>query len=234
MRNIERRAVRALLIAIVAGSVTAEAADRSQGAVDAPQLRAGDQWTYRVVDGYRQKRTWDETHVVTNAGSDTITIAVTATSTNGSGSREESWTAPGVVRIGTITGFETKHFDPALIRYRFPLTSGEKWSQRVRDSGKPPGPYGDISFKANVVGHETVSTPAGSFDAVKIRYVYQLDDESLNNYPTQCEYTVWYAPSVGSAVKEQRRAWSMTKGRSPARTPAENATYELTAFKRAG
>jgi len=234
MRNIERRAVRALLIAIMSGCVTAAAADRSHGALDAPALRTGDQWTYRVVDGYRQKRTWDETHEVTNAAPDAITIAVRVTSANGSGSREESWSAPGVVRIGTIAGFETKHFDPALMRYRFPLTSGEKWSQRVRDSGKPPGPYGDISFKANVVGHEIVSTPAGSFDAVKIRYVYQLDDESLSNYPTQCEYVVWYAPSVGSAVKEQRRSWSMTKGRSPVRTPAENATYELTAFKRAG
>jgi hypothetical protein len=234
MRNTERRAVRALLIAIMSGCVTAAAADRSHGALDAPALRTGDQWTYRVVDGYRQKRTWDEKHEVTNASPETITIAVTVSSTSGFASREESWTTPGVVRIGTIAGFETKHFDPALIRFRFPLTSGEKWSQRVRDSGKAPGPYGDISFKANVVGHEIVSTPAGSFDAVKIRCVYQLDDESLSNYPTQCEYVVWYAPSVGSAVKEQRRSWSMTKGRSPVRTPAENATYELTAFKRAG
>ena len=113
-------------------------------------------------------------------------------------------------------------------------TAGATWSQRVRDIDKPAGPYGDVSFKATVVGHETVSTPAGTFDAVKIRYVYQLDDESLSNYPTQCEYVVWYAPSVASAVKEQRRAWSMTKGWSPARMPAENALHELTASTRAG
>lgn len=222
-----------MFFVIVAGCMTARAAERAHDGVEAPQIRAGDRWTYRVVDGFRQKKTWNETHEVTNAGPATIAVVVTIDSASGTASREETWTTPGVVRIGTISGFETRHFEPALIRYRFPLTNGEKWSQRVRDPGKPPGPYGDVSFKANVVGHETVSTPAGTFDALKIRYVYQLDDESLSNYATQCEYVVWYAPAVGSAVREQRRAWSMTKGRSPARTPAEYATYELIAFKRA-
>jgi hypothetical protein len=224
----------ALLVAIVVAHGAANAADGSHGVVDAPKLHAGDKWTYRIVEGYRQKTTWAETHEVRRAAPDAITIAVTIDRPGGPVTREEVWSAPGIVRSGTIAGFSTKRFEPALIRYRFPLTSGAKWSQRVRDVDKPAGPYGDVSFKANVVGHETVSTPAGRFDAVKIRYVYQLDDESLSNHPTQCEYVVWYAPAVGAAVKEQRRAWSMTKGRSPARTPAENAVYELTAFTHAG
>ena len=162
-----------------------------------------------------------------------ITVGVTIDGPKGPLAREEVWSAPGVVQSGTITGTDTKRFEPAFIRYRFPLSTGTKWSQRLRDLDKPAGPYGDVSFKANVVGHETVSTPAGRFDAVKIRYVYQLDDESLSSYPTQCEYVVWYSPDVGSAVKELRRSWSMTKGRSPARMPGENAEYELTTFVRA-
>ena len=224
----------ALAVAIVAAPGAAPAAERSDGGVDAPKLRAGDKWTYRIVEGYRLKTTWTETHEVTSAAPDAITIAVTIDGPTGRGQREEVWSAPGIVRSGTIAGFGTKRFEPALIRYRFPLTRGATWSQRVRDVDSAAGPYGDVSFKANVVGHETVATPAGKFEAIKIRYVYQLDDESLSNYPTQCEYVVWYAPAVGAAVKEQRRAWSMTKGRSPARTPAENAVHELTAFTHAG
>jgi len=235
MRNAKRSwSALVLAAAIVAASPAAPAAGRPDGAVDAPALRAGDKWTYRIVEGHRHKTTWTQTLEVTSAAADAITVAVTIDGPTGRDTREEVWNAPGIVRSGTIAGFGTKRFEPALIRYRFPLTRGEAWSQRLRDVDKPAGPYGDVSFKANVVGHETVSTPAGKFDAVKIRYVYQLDDESLSNYPTQCEYVVWYAPAVGAAVKEQRRAWSMTKGRSPARTPAENAEHELTAFTHAG
>jgi hypothetical protein len=232
MRNAQRlRTTLALVVAAVAACADVLAADRPQG-VDAPQLRAGDKWTYRIVEGYREKSTWTETHEVKAAAPGAITVAVTSDGPAGQVAREETWSAPGVVQRGAIAGFATKRFEPALLRYRFPLAGG--WSQRVRDVDKPAGPYGDVSFKANVVGRETVSTPAGRFDAVKIRYVYQLDDESLSNYPTQCEYVVWYSPEVGASVREQRRSWSMTKGLSPARLPSENAVYELTAFARAG
>jgi len=234
MRNPKRSSIMfTFLVAIVVACTGAHAAPAAQGPAEAPQLHAGDKWTYRVVEGYRQKTTWTETHEVKTVVPGNVTITVTAEAPQGRRSREEVWSAPGVVRSGAIAGFDTKHFEPALIRYRFPMTSRATWSQRLRDVDKPAGPYGGISFKASVVGHETVSTPAGKFDTLKIRYVYQLDDESLSNYATQCEYVVWYSPAVGSAVKEQRRAWAMTKGVSPVRTPAENGIYELTAFTRA-
>ena len=221
------------LAAIVFSCTGAYAAEPAQAAIDAPQLHPGDKWTYRVVEGYRQKATWIETYEVKSVEPGSVRVTITAEGPKGPISREEVWSTPGVVRSGTISGFVTKRFEPALIRYRFPMTSRATWSQRVRDIDKPPGPYGGISFKASVIGRETVSTPAGKFDALKIRYVYQLDDETLSNYATQCEYVVWYSPAVGSAVKEQRRGWAMTKGVSPVRAPAENGVYELTAFTRA-
>jgi hypothetical protein len=234
MQRIDRLlASLALFVATIVGCTAVQATERSDGAVQVPQVRAGDRWTFRIVEGYRQKMTWVETDEVTGVAPGSITIAVRMDGPRGTIAREEVWDAPGVVRSGAIMGTETKRFEPALIRYRFPLTPGATWSQRVRDVDKPRSPYGDVSFRANVVGHERISTPAGEFDAVKIRYVYQLDDETLQNYPTQCEYVVWYSPAVGSAVKELRRSWSATKGQSPARIPGENAVWELTSFSRA-
>jgi hypothetical protein len=232
MRNPKRSSRFTFLAAIVVACAGAYAAQPSRDGVDAPQLRPGDKWTYRVVEGYRRKSTWTETHEVKSVVPGSLTVAVTAEGPKEPVTREEVWSAPGVVRSGTIAGFDTKRFEPPLIRYRFPLTRRATWSQRVRDVDKPAGPYGGISFKASVVGHETISTPAGKFDTVKIRYVYQLDDESLSNYATQCEYVVWYSAAVGSAVQEQRRAWAATKGVSSVRTPAETGVYELTGITR--
>jgi len=204
----------------------------AEGAVEAPELRLGDKWVYHNVDGYRQKIAWDEAHEITSIGPDGITVTITIHGPNGSVTRTELWSSAGIVRSGAIYESETDRFDPALIRYQFPISTGATWSQRVRDLNKAKGPYGPITFKGSVRGHERVTTPAGSFDAVKIRYVIQLDDESLAHYPTQCDYVVWYAPEVGAAVREERRSYSRLKGSSSPRVPGQNAVYELISFTR--
>jgi hypothetical protein len=60
--------------------------------------------------------------------------------------------------------------------------------------------------------------------------VIRLDDETISQYPTQCDYLVWYAPSVGAVVREQRRSHSLQKGRSSPGMPGQRAIYELTSF----
>lgn len=198
---------------------TVPGAQTTHKPIEAPDLRVGDKWAYHGVDGYRQKIAWDETHEITAIGPERITVTVTTSGSKTNVTRTEVWVAPGVVRSGAIYESETDRFDPPLIRYQYPLKSGETWSQRVRDLTKPSGPYGPISFKATVRGYERITTRAGTFDAIRIRYVIQLDDETISSFPTQCDYVVWYAASVGAAVREQRRSYSILKGRAPARVP---------------
>jgi hypothetical protein len=211
----------------------AASAAAASSAVAAPDLKVGDRWVYHAVDGYRTKMVWDETHEVTAIGPDGITVTVTTKGLARDTTRTEIWSAPGVVRSGAIYESETDRFDPPLIRYQYPMSVGTSWSQRVRNLDKPPDPYGPISYRATVRGQEKVTTPAGTFDALRISYVIQLDDESLAQYPTQCEYTFWYAASVGAAVREQRRSYSTQKGggTSP-RVPGQNAQFTLTSFTR--
>jgi DUF3108-like len=199
--------------------------------VDAPTLRVGDRWVYHGVDGYRQKIVWDETQEITAIGNDGITVRVMDTGPSLNFSRTEAWSAPGVVRSGAIYEVETDRFDPPLIRYRYPLATGESWSQSVRDLNKSPGPYGPIRVHATVGGYESVTTPAGTFDAIKIRYLIQLDDETFWRYPTQCDYVVWYAPAVAAPVREQRRSYYIEKSvESSPGVPGQNAIIELTSF----
>src|SRR4249920_954822 len=103
--------------------------------VPAPNYRVGDRWTYHGEQGFRQKIIWDETHEITAVAPDGITVRVTS---SGAGPRTERWQAPGVVLIGSVLEDETKRFDPALVRYQYPLTTGEVWQQRVRDLDRPP------------------------------------------------------------------------------------------------
>jgi len=202
-------------------------------AVDAPTVRVGDRWVYHGVDGYRQKIIWDETHEITAIGNEGITVNITVTGPTMNFARTEVWVAPGVVRSGAIYEVETDRFDPPLLRYQYPLTTGATWSQSVRDLNRPPGPYGPIQVHATVGGYESVTTAAGTFDAIKIRYLIQLDDATFWRYPTQGDYVYGDAPAVGAPVREQRRSYYIEKSvESSPEVPGQNAVYELTSFTR--
>ena len=225
------------LLAACGGTATIMGSPSIAGAsgppAPAPTVRVGDRWVYNAVDGYRQKITWTETHEVTAIGADGIRVNVTLQGSNIDIARTEIWSAPGVVRSGSIYEAETDRFDPALVRYQYPLTNDASWSQQVRDLNKPPGPYGPIRFHARVGGYESVTTPAGTFDAIKIRYLIQLDDETFWRYPTQCDYVVWYAAAVGAMVREQKRSYYLEKDVEAApQVPGQRAVYELVSFTR--
>ena len=216
---------------LIAGCGTAPISGTSGPPAEAPQLRVGDRWVYHAVDGYRQKITWDETHEITAIGASGITVNVTVQGPTMNFTRTEVWSAPGVVRSGAIYEVETDRFDPALIRYQYPMTNGASWSQTLRNLNKPPNPFGEMRFHATVGGYESVQTPAGTFNAVKLRYLIQLDDATVWRNATQCDYVVWYAPSVGAMVREQKRSYYLPKDiEAGPEVPGQNAVYELTSF----
>lgn len=204
-------------------------------AVDAPSLRVGDRWVYRGKDGYRVPILWEETHQVTAIGADAITVSITGKGTMGDFQRTETWAAPGVVRVGAVFETETDRFEPSLLRFKYPLTPGETWSQSVRNLDQPQGPYGPIRRQVTVGGYESVTTPAGTFDAIKMRIFMQLDDETFWRYPTQCNYLLWYAPAVKGWVKQEQRSYYREKDTtSSALVPGQNATIELVSFTAGG
>ena len=84
-----------------------------------------------------------------------------------------------------------------------------------------------------VGGYESVSTPAGTFDAIRMRVLMQLDDATFWRYGTECNYLVWYAPSVGATVKEEKRSsYREKEGMEGVSVPGQHATLQLTSFSR--
>jgi hypothetical protein len=129
---------------------------------------------------------------------------------------------------------ETRRFDPALLRYRYPLVRGESWLQRIQDPSQPPGPYGPLVRHVEVDGYEAVETPAGSFNAIRMRVIMQLDDETFWRFPTQCDYVIWYAPEVGAMVREDKRSSYRDKGGDDPASyhPGQNAQLRLVSYSR--
>src|SRR5204863_7431736 len=136
--NALKLSIGAGVLTLLAGCAATGPGGTSGHAVEAPQLKVGDRWVYRGKDGYRVPILWDETREITAMGPQGITIRVTGNGTTGDYQRTETWSAPGIITTGAVYDYETDRFDPALIRYKYPMQTGTVWSQNIRDLNKPP------------------------------------------------------------------------------------------------
>jgi hypothetical protein len=207
---------RIALLALVAltggcGSID-QRGDTSGPVAAAPSPAVGARWTYRGREGFRVPVVWEETHEVTAVGATGITVRVTQKGPTLDVARQEILAAPGIVRTGALMDVETRRFTEPLIRYRFPLAPGEAWNQWVDNFNEATNKAGRINRYVRVGGWEKVSTPAGTFDAIRMRVLIRLDDEEFWRYPTTCNYLVWYAPAVGAAVREEKDAEYYERG----------------------
>jgi hypothetical protein len=226
----------ALACAVVALPVAGATLRGAEGPpVQAPQLQVGDRWAYHANDGYRSQVRWDETYEIASITPEAITVKVAVKGAGVDYTRTEIWSAPGVMVQGALYEAETRRFDPPWIRYKFPMATGDSWSQQIRDPAKEPGPYGPTQSKVTVGGYEQVKTPAGTFNAIKLRYFLRLDDETFWRFPTECDYFVWYAPDPGVMVRAEKRSSWREKGGTGKGQPGnfgQRAVYELVSFTR--
>ena len=234
LKNILRIGAVALAVLLAGACASVDVGGDPGPPAPAPEYRVGDRWVYHVVDGYRTPIVWDETHEVVAIETGLLTVKIIAKGPTVDVERFEKWSAPGIVLEGAVYENETRRFAPPLVRYQFPLTFGDRWNQRVRDLDQPPGPYGPIVRFVTVGGWNKITTPAGTFDAIRMRVLMTLDDETVWRFPTQANYLIWYAPAVGASIREQKRSEWRDKGGQDAVGfhPGQNAVVELTSYTR--
>jgi hypothetical protein len=203
----------------------------------APVYRVGDRWTYSGVDGYRLAPiTWEEIHEVIGVDPQGIAIRVTQKGTTIDTSRIERLQSPGLVIQGAMFDSETRRFKVPLERYRFPLASGERWSQFIVNFDESTQQEGTVNNSRSVGGWDKVSVPAGEFDAILVRDFSHLDDETVFRYATALNYQIRWSPAVGAPVWENRLATYREKnqGMFAVEHQSQNAVLQLTSFRRAG
>jgi hypothetical protein len=204
-------------------------------AADAPTFRVGDRWVYRATDGFRVPVVWDETHEVTAVAPDRITIRVMQKGPTVNNERVENWTAAGSLATGAVFDEETRRFSPPAKIYEFPLAPGNTWNQWVGNVNETTSRAGEINRYVRVGGWEKVTTPAGAYDAIRLRVLMRLDDGEFWREPTTCNYLLFYAPAVGATVREEKSAEYREKGDQRdgiGAIPAQHAVLELVSYNR--
>jgi hypothetical protein len=202
----------------------------------APTWRVGDRWVYNCADGYRVLVQWTETHEVTHV--DATGIAVRVTGQGGVNfQRVELLSSPGVVKIGAVYDpDERREFNPPMTRFEFPLTPGTTWSQQLRNLNPENQLQSNISRFVKTGGYETVTSPAGTFNAITMRTLMSVDDNNPFRWPTQCNYVTWWAEAPGNVVRMTKYATYRERGdgREAIEFRAQNTVIELASYSRAG
>ena len=228
---------RAFLLALpaVAASGCVSVGGAAGPPLPAPVLKVGDRWVYRCSDGFRVPVVWEETHEVTAVDSTGIAVRIT-----GEGGvqfqRVELLASPGVVRIGAAYDpDETRNFEPPMIRFQFPLTPNTDWRQNLRNFDPRTELTNTISRFVRVGGYETVSVPAGSFNAISMRTLMSVDDNNPFRWPVQANYMTWWAEEVGNVVRMLKTATYRERGSGmdAIEIRAQNTTIELQSWRRA-
>jgi len=221
-----------LLVGVLGGCADlAGMAPSAARTVEAPAYRVGDRWVYRAEDGLRIKITWEETREIVARDRDGHTLRVTQRGPAVSTERSEIWSAPGRLRAGAVFDDEMRRFRDDLRSLQFPLASGDSWNQWAANYNEQLRRDGNINRYARVRGWRTVSTPAGSFDAIEVLVEMRLDDEEFWRQGTHCLYRLWYAPAVRGFVREQKDAWWQESNIvETGRTQSQHAVLELVSF----
>jgi len=205
-----------LLLAVLAGC-GGMGLRQDFGALEPPRIAVGDRWVYRVINGYNKEPVTTVTHVVTAVTPEHVEVRVTE-EPGGTFTRrfDPSWNPQsGIMPPGLPVGFGFEKtlptgarvdYAPAFPAFRFPLAPGQHWSSRITVTDPSLGRSIEADVTSRVQGLGQVSTPAGQFDAVKVRHDVYFRDAVWWRTQTWQWFTEWYAPAVNNVVLRDGQA----------------------------
>ena len=178
-------------------------------AIAAAASAVGDTYVYRVINGYNNEVVGQVTYRVDKVDAGQVTVSVTPdhpalgqphTDIRAS---DANWLRHPLINHDVPVEYT---FSPAFPAYVAPLDAGKCWSTRVSATNPATGRRNSVRVDGNVVGSERITTPAGSFDTIRVkRRVYAGDWEPFKN-ETNIDETEWFAPALGRAVKTDRKS----------------------------
>jgi hypothetical protein len=180
-------------------------------------VRVGDRWVFATKDEITGLPTETFTHVVIEISANQIAIAASNQDKNGS-------------RSIIFDGNWNRIQDPNLrfkphngLGIHPPLTVGIEWQNENETRNTQTGAAWKNKISSKVVAQETITTPAGTFDAFKIE---TRRHEISATEPTKFwdyEYVRWYAPQINHWVR-----WSVVgKAQNRLRTSRSEELIEF-------
>ena len=234
MQTILRSLPLSRLVATLAAVVVCACAARQPLGENVPPPRfvVGDRWEYRITDGLRRGATTrlDVQVVAMNAG--VATMHLVFVDSYGRSEQTEEIDADGGLRVGALRNDQVRRFSPSLKLLDFPIGQRGSWRQVVDTFRRDTQLKDDIRIYGEVQGRAPVTVPAGTYDAVAIYRILQLDDYEFWRSKTTRRDSVRYAPEVKGVVREVRDAeyFELTGGPDSATIRTEYTTTELLSF----
>lgn len=187
----------------------------AQETMEDPQV--GDHWTYQFRDEISGDLKFLVTNTVTDMTDSQISIRNTWAGSANSGSQtfDRSWNLinNGVHRYSPndSTGIQA------------PLAVGKTWSFKSTEINSTSGFSAKRSGTSKVTAQESVTTPAGTFDTLKIETTYQVQNSNNVTDKAQIVVQTWYAPTIDHWVK--RSIITRSNGRVRANNTIELVDY---------
>lgn len=203
--------------------------------VGAPAFLVGDHWQYRVTDELaRGAQSQLDIEVVSVEGN-TATMRSTMVDAYGKIHTSDIVLTDGNLKRGNLL-YEAaaRTFPEPLQLVQFPLQSGSSWRQTLSTTSPETSLPAQILLTASIAGRNSVTVPAGSYDAVVVRIILQLDDAQFFRTRTSVYEDLGYSTDVRGLVKMTRRAEYFDRnsgGGAPARHEVERSVTELVSFR---
>ena len=186
-----------------------------------PEVKVGDMWTYVRTDKYTKHIIGTFVHTVQKIEGGEITVESRPVDSEGRGLLWVFTSEWNLRKRGTAT------FDPVIPGYAFPLELGKTWEGSFTSpSLSDTGPV-DNNLKGKVLGVESITVPAGTFDVMKIQletsWIYKGAFGRVGGGLTTGTFnqTIWYAPKAKrfvkmevenyGAVSQERAIWELTE-----------------------
>jgi hypothetical protein len=193
----------------------AAAESTDQEKMEDPQV--GDHWTYE----YRDDISGDVKSIITNTVTDLtdsqIGIRLTWAGHSNSNSQifDRSWNLlnQGVHRYSPNDG----------TGIQAPLAVGKTWPVKSTDVNSTSGLIAKRAGTSKVAAQESVTTPAGTFDTLRIETSFQVQNTNNAADKAQVVMQTWYAPAIDHWVK--RSVTTRAHGRVSANNTVELVDY---------
>jgi hypothetical protein len=200
-----------IIAALIAAVAPVPCAAQSDAPVARPEVKVGDQWTYRRMDYWKNRTTSTYQLRVTFANGKSILAVVEEGGKEFDSSYTGDWNA-------IVSAFDQAVISPDTGLLHFPLQRGASYASAFQlDATKREAgaraiqgvSTSDLDLKVKVAGWEDVAVPAGKFRALRIESeggVRRQQGFNPSGGPAPstrgfARIVVWYVPEVKRWVK---------------------------------
>lgn len=175
--------------------VTAAAPAAAKPAIAMAEPLPGDFWTIEVHDEISGTVSAVRTHTITEVSPTEISIRV----------KTEGQESPGLIVYDRswnvkISG-DWKYQPSDGSGIRTPLKVGDSWNFSCDDVNSGKGNIWKRSGRSKIVGQETITTKAGTFETYKIETTYTRRPTNDPTRKSNITMVTWYAPAINYRVK---------------------------------